>query len=415
MKIFSYVYRDINLKCRTKGKSDLTHSLNLSSGKSHDNEVFLYFHLILTDDCNLCCSYCRAREFENTDESADTGHQIQIDPHLPPELNVNLDLLYGFLSRDPSPSLTFYGGEPLLRTDLIERIMKEAPVPRFMIQTNGLLLDKINPEIVNRFSTILVSIDGQEELNDANRGKGTYRKVIENIKKICRNGYEHDIIARMTVTESTDIVEAVHWLSDNPDHSFSSVHWQLDANFSHDFSHRSFERWVNDSYNPGIFRLAKDWVDHMENTGEVLHWYPFLDPMEDLLLKRQSGLRCGSGYANYSIMTDGNIAPCPVMLGMSEYYVGNVRDADPQNLKIMRVNGECAHCRILHFCGGRCLYSNITKPWGEPERQVVCSTVENLHRSLTNQLPRVKNLLAHGRINLTGFSHEKYNGCEIIP
>ena len=143
----------------------------------------MYFHLILTDDCNLCCRYCRAREFENTDESADTGHQIQIDPHLPPELNVNLDLLYGFLSRDPYPSLTFYGGEPLLRTDLIERIMKEAPVQRFMIQTNGLLLDKINPEIVNRFSTILVSIDGQEELNDANRGKGTYRKVIENIKK----------------------------------------------------------------------------------------------------------------------------------------------------------------------------------------------------------------------------------------
>ncbi|HZK30257.1 MAG TPA: TIGR04084 family radical SAM/SPASM domain-containing protein [Methanoregula sp.] len=375
----------------------------------------MYFHLILTDDCNLCCSYCRARVFENPDEREDTEPQIHIDPHLPPELNVNLDLLYGFLSRDPSPSLTFYGGEPLLRTDLIERIMREAPAQRFMIQTNGLLLDKINPKIVNRFSTILVSIDGREELNDANRGKGTYRKVIENIKKICRNGYKHEMIARMTVTESTDIVGAVHWLSDNPDYSFSSIHWQLDANFSHDFSHRSFTRWVNDSYNPGIFRLVKDWVDHMENTGEVLYWYPFLDPMEDLLLKRESGLRCGSGYANYSIMTDGNIAPCPVMLGMSEYYVGHVRDADPQNLKIMRVNGECAHCRILSFCGGRCLYSNITKPWGEPERQVVCSTVENLHRSLTSQLPRVKNLLASKRIDISDFSHEKYNGCEIIP
>ena len=74
----------------------------------------------------------------------------------------------------------------------------------------------------------------------------------------------------MTVTESTDIVEAVHWLSDNPDHSFSSVHWQLDANFSHDFSHRSFQRWVNESYNPGILRLVADWVDHMENEGKVL-------------------------------------------------------------------------------------------------------------------------------------------------
>ena len=63
---------------------------------------------------------------------------------------------------------------------------------------------------------------------------------MENIKKICHNGYNHELIARMTVNENTDIVEAVHWLSDNPDYSFSSIHWQLDANFSDDFSHRQF-------------------------------------------------------------------------------------------------------------------------------------------------------------------------------
>ena len=33
----------------------------------------------------------------------------------------------------------------------------------------------------------------------------------------------------------------------------------------------------------------------MENTGEVLHWYPFLDPMEDLLFERQSGLQVRFG------------------------------------------------------------------------------------------------------------------------
>ena len=84
----------------------------------------------------------------------------------------------------PLPTLTFYGGEPLLRADLIDRIVREAPVQQFMIQTNGLLLDRLSPEIINRFSTILVSLDGREGLTDANRGAGTYRKVMENIKKI---------------------------------------------------------------------------------------------------------------------------------------------------------------------------------------------------------------------------------------
>ena len=268
---------------------NLPNAQNLLSGKSHYDEIFLYFHLILTDDCNLCCSYCRAKVFVNTEGMNDTSTpQIEIDSRLPPDLNFSLDLLYDFLQKDPRSTLTFYGGEPLLRADLIERIMREAPVQRFMMQTNGVLLDRLYPEIINRFSTILVSLDGREGLTDANRGLGTYRKVIENIKKIRCNGYRHELIARMTVNESTDIADAVHWLADNPDYSFSSIHWQLDANFADDFSHRRFADWVFESYNPGILRLVEDWVDHMENERKVLRWYPFLDPMEDLLLGRQS-------------------------------------------------------------------------------------------------------------------------------
>jgi len=376
----------------------------------------LYFHLILTDDCNLCCSYCRGKAFESMDEIPDESlPQIEIDPDLPPELNFSLDLLYSFLQKDPSPKLTFYGGEPLLRADLIDRIVREAPVKQFMIQTNGLLLDKLPPEIISRFSTILVSLDGREELTDANRGVGTYRKVMENIKKICLNGYNRELIARMTVTESTDIADAVRWLSNNQDHSFSSIHWQLDANFANDFSRRRFSDWVRKSYNPGIISLITDWVDHMENEGEVLRWYPFLDPMEDLLHGRQTRLRCGSGYANYSIMTDGHIAPCPVMTGMSQYYVGHIRDADPQDLAVISIYGECTDCTLFGFCGGRCLYSNITKPWGKDERRIICTTVENLFSGLSEVLPRIKNLITKGVINSADFSHEKFNGCEIIP
>jgi uncharacterized protein len=378
--------------------------------------ILLYFHLILTDKCNLCCSYCRAKAFGETAGREDpTVPQVEIDPALPIELDFDLNLLYNFLKKDPTCTLTFYGGEPLMRADLINTIMQEAPVHRFMLQTNGILLDHLASQIMNRFSTILVSLDGHETLTDANRGAGTYLKVIENIKRIHQNGYTRELIARMTVTESTDIVDAVHWLSDNPDYSFSSIHWQLDANFSDDFSHRQFADWVNESYNPGIIRLVTDWVDHMETEGEVQRWYPFLDPMEDLLCGRQSLLRCGSGHANYSIMTDGHIAPCPVMTGMSQYYVGHIKDADPLDLAVIEVNGECAGCQIRGFCGGRCLYSNITKPWGVAERRVVCSTVENLHAGLTAVLPRVKDLIDDEVIHLADFSHEKFNGCEIIP
>jgi uncharacterized protein len=330
-------------------------------------------------------------------------------------LDYNLDTLYSFLRLDPYSTVTFYGGEPLLKTDIIRKIMDEAPAQRYMLQTNGLLLDHLEPEYMNRFATILISIDGPEALTDNHRGHGTYRKVMENVRKTIDNGFSGELIARMTVTESSDIFDAVTYLSNNPDYSFSSIHWQLDANFSNDFSHRAFASWVTEKYNIGIHSLIQHWVDIMHKESRVPRWYPFLDTMEDLLLKRTSLLRCGSGYANYSIMTDGNIAPCPIMIGMKDYYLGHIKSTAPSDLASISIGGECSGCQILNFCGGRCLYANIIQPWNLMERRLVCSTVENLYISLSKVLPEIRSLLDGGKITLNDFAHEKFNGCEIIP
>lgn len=374
----------------------------------------MYFHLILTDNCNLCCSYCRAKAFQEMEESEEEQALI-IDEQLPVELDYDLNTLYTFLKKDPAPTLTFYGGEPLLRADLIEKIVREAPLTRFMMQTNGILMDRFPPDVLNRFVTVLVSLDGKKELTDVNRGAGVYERVMENIRKIRAQGYSGELIARMTVTERTDIQESVHHLASNADFPFSSIHWQVDANFAGDYALRGFAEWARSSYNPGIQQLVRDWVAHMERQGEVLRWYPFLDPMEDLLLGRESMLRCGSGYSNYSIMTDGSIGPCPVMSGMSGYYVGHISRSHPLQLDQVPIRGECTDCRIRTFCGGRCLYSNITRPWRTSERRLVCETVENLHDSLLAALPRVQTLIDRGTITMEDFSHEKFNGCEIIP
>ncbi len=135
----------------------------------------MYYHLILTDNCNLCCSYCRGKAFECLEGEDEFG---EIDCALPVELDIDLDLLYSFLARDPEAALTFYGGEPLLRRDLIEEIMQHAPVSRFLLHTNGVLLDRLKSEVVANLDTILVSIDGPKPLTDLHRGEGTYNRVI---------------------------------------------------------------------------------------------------------------------------------------------------------------------------------------------------------------------------------------------
>ncbi len=234
----------------------------------------MFFHVILTSDCNLQCKYCFGESLEDFDD--DFGDDIDVDYNLPRNLNYNVKLLKKFCGKDSDCVLTFYGGEPLLQADKLREIMNKVKPKHFMIQTNGLLLDKIEPKYVNRFHTILVSIDGEETLTDYYRGSGTFQKVIDNLKLIKKNGFEGEIIARMTVMELTDIEKQVKWLITNEEISFTSIHWQLNAGFwGNDFQRRNFEQWTKTSYIPGVKRLAQFWVDKMEKEGVRAKDLPF--------------------------------------------------------------------------------------------------------------------------------------------
>jgi uncharacterized protein len=178
---------------------------------------------------------------------------------------------------------------------------------------------------------------------------------------------------------------------------------------------RPFAEWIKEKYNPQIKKLAEFWVSLMEIKGKVLRLYPFLGVMQSLLIGEESLLRCGAGWANYSIQTDGQIIPCPSMSGMKDYYLGHIRDSHPLRLKRVYVGHPCTRCEILRECGGRCLYANITKRWSNEAYSLLCKTVKNLVESLKATLPRVKTLIDDERIRLSDFDHVKYNSCEIIP
>jgi uncharacterized protein len=374
----------------------------------------MFFHLILTGECNSECRYCFGEALEDTDDSFSN---FDVDYHLPKKIDYDITALDKFCRRDPECSLTFYGGEPLLCINEIKQIMDNVKTERFMIQTNGLLLNRLEAEYVNRFHTILVSIDGDEALTDFYRGKGTFRKVIDNLRLIKRNGFKGELIARMTVMEQTNIYKQVTWLLNNSDFPFSSVHWQLNAGFwKNDFAKRDFKKWSQENYNPGIRRLVKFWINRMEKNGTVLRFYPFLGIVNSFLSdEERSLLRCGSGWINYAIQTDGYIVPCPTMWGMKDYYLGHINDADPLRLKKIFVGKPCTECSIFHVCGGRCLYANVTRRWSKEAYSLVCDTVRNLVDAIAEELPRIKKLIENGRISMKSLEFMKYNGCEIIP
>jgi uncharacterized protein len=374
----------------------------------------MFFHVMLTTQCNLQCRYC----FGEAEDDFDADFSgLDVDYSLPQKAAYAWQQLAQFCRKDKDCVLTFYGGEPLLCTNEIKQIMDTVKPKHFMIQTNGLLLHKLEPEYVNRFHTILVSIDGDEALTDYYRGKGTFRKVISNLRLIMQNGFQGELIARMTVMEQTDIYKQVTWLLDNNEFTFSSVHWQLNAGFwQNDYERRDFKSWSQNSYISGIKRLARFWVDRIAATGTVLKLYPFLGIAHSLLHKEPSLLRCGGGWTNYAIQTDGTIIPCPTMWGMKNYYLAHISNAHPLKLKQIAISNEpCTSCSIRDICGGRCLYANVTKRWSNNEYAAVCNTVKALVNTIEAQLPRIKQLISNGNVRLSDFEFMKYNGAEIIP
>ncbi len=129
------------------------------SNETGDN-VYTTVLLDITSRCNLRCKHC----FYYRDERS-KAKEIPDEEFL--ERLEGLRKRYGFFSA------LWEGGEPFFRKDLLAKGVEKFEFN--IIPTNGTV------EMINLpNSIIVVSLDGPEKINDYIRGKGCYRKVIEN-------------------------------------------------------------------------------------------------------------------------------------------------------------------------------------------------------------------------------------------
>lgn len=151
--------------------------------------------LEVTSACNLRCKYCI---FSGNYNIMRTHNTISMDfATAKKAIDMYLEMFQTGQDFNPdrTPTIAFYGGEPLLNYKLIkecieyiERKYRNLKV-RYTTTTNGTLL---TDEIIHFFKkydvNILVSLDGPEEEHDRNRvyanGKGTFKDIYRNIEKL---------------------------------------------------------------------------------------------------------------------------------------------------------------------------------------------------------------------------------------
>jgi uncharacterized protein len=392
----------------------------------------MIYHVVTYPDCNLCCEYCCGKSFDEPESEIKFVSTPTTPTYSPKELAE-------FLSKDNGEqvSIIFYGGEPLMNISFIEKIMSSKEIKKvvdnFLIQTNGTLLHQLPKKYVNKFHTILVSIDGGKKITDKNRGKGTWEKVTNNLKLIKKNGFNGELIARMTIEEPfkkslgkssiVDTIEEptnfykdiVELLKPNENgFKFNSVHWQLDANMWHDYEKRDFAKWSK-KYNDDITKLTELFLNEAKK-GNLLRLYPFIGILNTLLFGTEYSIRCGSGIGNFTIQTNGKIVSCPIMQGIEDKILGNIKNTAPQELPgKLSIGPPCTKCNDLELCGGRCLYSNIYPCWPKKGINEICITIKHLLREMERIALQIQILLEKKVIKKKDLEFLKYNCCEIIP
>lgn len=138
--------------------------------------------LHLTLGCNLRCAYCYAGTKVDRSMSPETARAAV-------DFLVARTRLHGGVLR-----LTFFGGEPLIRFDLLRLIVERARTGadvRFHAITNGTLLTEERLSfLVSHGVEVTVSIDGTREMHDAERrtvgGRGSFDLAMAGARRLLK-------------------------------------------------------------------------------------------------------------------------------------------------------------------------------------------------------------------------------------
>ena len=149
--------------------------------------------LNVTFRCNLKCGYCYRQYFNRKDQDFSTQQLLG---------------LIDDLGKMGTRSITLGGGEPLIREDIgqiIERVKANGMECGF--NTNGVLVPKRLKEL-KQADMICVSLDGPKEMNDRNRGEGSFEKIMAGIEAAIAAG----IKVHTTTVLTRYNYEAVDWI-----------------------------------------------------------------------------------------------------------------------------------------------------------------------------------------------------------
>lgn len=383
--------------------------------KTFDKYGFLVggtsLHIVIpTHRCNLGCIYCFA---SSCPINITNPQNFDMTPEIAKKT-------VEFMFQSPSKAITieFQGGEPLVRFDIIQIMIKYAKELnkkykkdlRFALVSNfTLMTDEIMNFLIDEGVTFCTSLDGPKEVHDKNRfflenennknsiKLGTYDSVIKWIKKI-NSEYKKRRInlkvgAVMTTTKYSlnyykEIIDTYLDLNINVISIRSLTQVGKADGTSQDFLY-SKEDFIN------FYQNSLNYIEELKkNNIQILEVFTDLFRRKITTKLPQYNTEyespCGAAIMQILYHTNGNIYTCNEALGRDEFKLGNVFKDSWKSIFEKKEVAKCILNSMLEqnvMCD-RCVY----KPY--------CSTcmVENFYKDSKFNFYPTKNKRHHETI-----------------
>lgn len=321
----------------------------------------------LTQKCNLACEYCFAHTHRHKakDMSWETAKKT-IDWLFDPSTSGDLDV-----------TISFWGGEPLMRWELLKKIVLYAKKKskqtgkrvQFGGTTNVTLLTPEKFDFLEEHKIyFLLSIDGRKESHDRYRkfvnGEGSWDVIDKNADRILEKWDFYHVRLSYSAENIENFLEDIKYLYNK---GFKDIAYSVVA--ESDWTEENLKKMEK------AWREVADWYIDMVKKGEQIKIKDMDDPCMKMYNPVGDQKPCGAGRGYVAVTIDGAIYPChrfnkfddprpwyerEVCLGHIKYGILNTEWRDNfVNWSLDSMDKDCDVCEAKGLtCTGGCWATN---------------------------------------------------------
>jgi len=331
---------------KTKVDSDRVAGI-INKGKKH-------FRIWPTSGCNANCYYCFEKGIKANTMNIETANGV-------------IKYITGFLQQNDTLEIEWFGGEPLLNTEVIDHISSKlidvcndlnCKFSSTIISNGSIIDDAIASKMKDKWKVKLIQITLDGFSNDYdliknynNKKLYNFYRVIDNIRKVAECGIHVSLRMNYDTTNYESLVKLINYLK----HELSEYD---------DIYYYVYPVWS--SFNEGSrdYFYSKTKADlNMLKLFDLIVTNGLNTPRQVSRLgyKPNQCLACSDN--SFTILPDGSITKC------SEAFfqvIGNIKegiiDIDMYNYWTRRdLDQKCVECEYLPICQGGCTASHFNQ------------------------------------------------------